>query len=214
MKVEGIMSGINTYYENDINRVDKANKRPAPEQAEKTEKIEKTEKAPEKVESEVYGNVLSKSADGDVTTAKKQSLNALSDGMVLPKDNTPEVSTTLKETAQKEEEEIDSLTGYTANELDNLYAKGKISKYDYDQEMARRAELTQEEKREEMNEPEEEKESQASIIKQQIEGNNAFSKGMAQLNETASTDNMKAEALNTARENGRLDIMNQIFGQN
>ena len=237
MKVDGIMSGIQNYYE-PIGSVKENNSSETEKVSSNSEeKINKKEKAEaEKVVSEVYGDVLSKSADGDVTTAAKQSLNALSDGLVLPKENAPEVTTTLKEPnatknkieeqAQNQtdkDEEIDSLTGYTSNQLDTLYAEGKISKYDYDQEVERRAELTQEEKRIEINEPKEKPEEKAdeteddeakAALQQEIEGNNAFAKNMAKLNETAINDDLKTQALDTAKENGRLEIMNQILGNN
>lgn len=236
MKVDGIMSGIQNYYEpissvKESNASDKEKIYSAQEETDKKDKVEA-----EKVASEVYGDVLSKSADGDVTTAAKQSLNALSDGLVMPKDNTPEITTTLKqpvETKNKieqqaqdkaDEEEIDSLTGYTSNELETLYAKGAISKYDYDQEISRRAELTQEDKRtaeaekpkveEKKDTTDQDDEKESARIQQVIEGNNTFTKNMAQINETAANDDLKTQTLNTAKENGRLDIMNQILGNN
>lgn len=238
MKVDAIMNGVQNIYE-PIKSVRK-NVNVENDKADQAVKAaEKTQADAEKVASEVYGDVLSKSVDGDVTTAAKQSINALSDGLVLPKENTPEVTTSLKapiaNAAEKQEteteklaaenganedaeEEIDSLTGYTSNELETLYAQGKISRYDYDQEVARRAELSEQDKPEAQAEKTEgaaaEKKDEANIIKQQIEGNQAFNKEMSELTNTAINTDMSVDALNIARQNDRVELIGQILGQN
>lgn len=200
-----------------------------------------------KTASEVYGDVLSVSDDGDVATATKQSMRALSDGIVMPK--------------EKAEEEIDSLTGFTASQLDTLYSQGKISKYDYDREVERRDDLKEQsgidtvkadatskttatdaatdatgktnatnatgktnatgntsaaekpDTRENAQKPDTRESAQkAAIIEQEIDSNNAISKQMAGLSEVAANNEMTFDAINTAKENGRIDLMNQILG--
>lgn len=237
MKVDAIMAGVQNTYE----PIKSVRENVNVENDKAAKAAEKTKADAEKVASEVYGDVLSKSVDGDVTTAAKQSIDALSDGLVLPKENTPEVTTSLKapvanpavkqetgaeklaeETRAEEdsEEEIDSLTGYTSNELETLYAQGKISRYDYDQEVARRAELSEQDKPETQAEKtedtaaEEKNEEQANIIKQQIEGNQAFNKEMSELTNTAINTDMSVDALNIARQNDRVELIGQILGQN
>ena len=227
MKVDGIISGIQTNYDYDpISRVKAEPDKNAGEIKEDDAK---------KVTAEVYGDVLSKSADGDTTRAAKQSIDALSDGLVMPKNNTEEITTALKpnensnpvlEAAEKDakkaenEDEIDSLTGYTSNQLENLYAQGKISRYDYDREISRRDELT---KTEDTQDSEEEKVTEndaeegdktSELIKQQIEGNNTFNKEMSGLVNTAINENQTIDALNIGKENDRLDIVNQILNGN
>lgn len=237
MKVDAIMAGVQNTYE----PIKSVRENVNVENDKAAKAAEKTKADAEKVASEVYGDVLSKSVDGDVTTAAKQSIDALSDGLVLPKENTPEVTTSLKapvanpavkqeteaeklaeETRAEEdsEEEIGSLTGYTSNELETLYAQGKISRYDYDQEVARRAELSEQDKPETQAEKtedtaaEEKNEEQANIIKQQIEGNQAFNKEMSELTNTAINTDMSVDALNIARQNDRVELIGQILGQN
>lgn len=235
MKVDGIFSGIQTNYDYDpISRVKAEPDKNAGEIKEDDAKKKVAEDA-KKVTAEVYGDVLSKSADGDTTRAAKQSIDALSDGLVMPKNNTEEITTALKpnensnpvsEAAEKDakkaenEEEIDSLTGYTSNQLENLYAQGKISRYDYDREISRRDELT---KTEDTQDSEEEKVTEndaeegdktSELIKQQIEGNNTFNKEMSGLVNTAINENQAIDALNIGKENDRLDIVNQILNGN
>lgn len=235
MKVDGIISGIQTNFDYDpISRVKAEPDKNAGEIKEDDAKKKVAEDA-KKVTAEVYGDVLSKSADGDTTRAAKQSIDALSDGLVMPKNNTEEITTALKpnensnpvlEAAEKDakkaenEEEIDSLTGYTSNQLENLYAQGKISRYDYDREISRRDELT---KTEDTQDSEEEKVTEndaeegdktSELIKQQIEGNNTFNKEMSGLVNTAINENQTIDALNIGKENDRLDIVNQILNGN
>ena len=235
MKVDGIISGIQTNYDYDpISRVKAEPDKNAGEIKEDDAKKKVAEDA-KKVTAEVYGDVLSKSADGDTTRAAKQSIDALSDGLVMPKNNTEEITTALRpnensnpvlEAAEKDakkaenEEEIDSLTGYTSNQLENLYAQGKISRYDYDREISRRDELT---KTEDTQDSEEEKVTEndaeegdktSELIKQQIEGNNTFNKEMSGLVNTAINENQTIDALNIGKENDRLDIVNQILNGN
>lgn len=235
MKVDGIISGIQTNYDYDpISRVKAEPDKNAGEIKEDDAKKKVAEDA-KKVTAEVYGDVLSKSADGDTTRAAKQSIDALSDGLVMPKNNTEEITTALKpnenrnpvlEAAERDakkaenEEEIDSLTGYTSNQLENLYAQGKISRYDYDREISRRDELTktedtQDSEEEKVTETEDEAEDKTSeLIKQQIEGNNTFNKEMSGLVNTAINENQTIDALNIGKENDRLDIVNQILNGN
>lgn len=82
----------------------------------------------------VYGDVLAVSENGDTVTARKEALQALDDGMVVNK------------TTEESEEDVDSLTGYSKDELKTLYQKGTINKFKYDQEIERRERLEGEDK--------------------------------------------------------------------
>lgn len=224
MKVDGIVTGIQTNYDYDpisrikadaINKQDDALKT---EEDAKKKAIEETEK----VASEVYGDVLSTSTDGDTTSAAKQSMAALSDGLVMQKSNVAEVTTTLKEPAktEAEEKEIDSLTGYTSSQLDSLYAQGKISRIDYDQEISRRDELTKQQNTpavEEEQEDEDNKENGAAEqIKQQIEGNGAINNEMAGLvNQQINSDltGISVDAIQSA-DGDKINLINQIVNGN
>ncbi len=138
---------------------------------------EQNKKAAEKKEADrdkemkeaVYGEVIGVSENGDIATAKEESVKALEDGMVFKKgpDNTENVPKPVDEDRNEEqpqdirtdegkdkglediklntrEEEITSLTGYTEDQLQTLYTQGKIDKIKYDQEIERRKELMQE----------------------------------------------------------------------
>lgn len=254
MKVDGIVTGIQTNYDyNPVNKIKsdavKQNEASKAEEDAKKKVIEETEK----VASEVYGDVLSTSTDGDTTSAAKQSMAALSDGLVMQKSNVAEVTTTLKEPAKTEpvqttepakvqpeentnpvleaakedakkarnEEQIDSLTGYTSSQLDSLYAQGKISRIDYDQEISRRDELTKQQNTpavEEEQEDEDNKENSAAAeqIKQQIEGNGAINNEMAGLvNQQINSDltGISVDAIQSA-DGDKINLINQIVNGN
>lgn len=253
MKVDGIVTGIQTNYDYDpISRIkaDAINKQNEASKAEEDAKKKVIEET-EKVASEVYGDVLSASTDGDTTSAAKQSMAALSDGLVMQKSNVAEVTTTLKEPAKTEpaktepakvqpeentnpvleaakedakkarnEEQIDSLTGYTSSQLDSLYAQGKISRIDYDQEISRRDELTKQQNTpavEEEQEDEDNKENGAAEqIKQQIEGNGAINNEMAGLvNQQINSDltGISVDAIQSA-DGDKINLINQIVNGN
>ena len=138
---------------------------------------EQNKKAAEKKEADldkemkeaVYGEVIGVSENGDIATAREESVKALEDGMVFKKgpDNTENVPKPADEDRNEQqlqdiktdeskdkglediklntrEEEITSLTGYTKDQLQTLYTQGKIDKIKYDQEIERRKELMQE----------------------------------------------------------------------
>lgn len=242
MKVDGILTGIQTTINYDpIKSVnDDASKAEKAAAAKEDDAKKKVAEETKKVSSEVYGDVLSKSADGDTTRAAKQSIDALSDGLVMPKNNDQEVTTSLIEPkkenpvleaaiedAKKDqrEKQIDSLTGYTTNQLDSLYAQGKISRYDYDREVARRDELTQDKKPSALEEEraaaaEDKKENEDSkntdAIKQQIEGNGAVNNEMAGLvNQQINTNltGISIDAIQSA-DSDKLNLINQVVNGN
>lgn len=226
MKVDGIMTGIQTNYDYDpINRIkaDDINKQ---EDALKTEEDAKKKAIAEteKVASEVYGDVLSRNVDGDTTSAAKQSMAALSDGLVMQKSNVAEVTTTLKgpDKEETEEEQIDSLTGYTSSQLDSLYAQGKISRIDYDQEISRRDELTKQQNtsaiEEEQETAEDDKENSvaAEQIKKQLEGNGTINNEMAGLVNQQINSNLtgiSVDAIQSA-DGDKINLINQIVNGN
>ena len=156
--------------DNNFPKVDNEQKPSAAEQLD-----EQNKKAAEKKEADrdkeikeaVYGEVIGVSENGDVATAKEESVKALEDGMVFKKtpdntENTPKAADENKEQLQNiktddnkdkglediklntREEEITSLTAYTDDQLQTLYTQGKIDKIKYDQEIERRKELMQE----------------------------------------------------------------------
>ena len=216
--------------------------------------IEKQNATPKTIESDkgerdsvkeaVYGNVIGVSANGDVASAKEESLKALDDGMVFKK------------------EEISSLVGYTENQLQEMYQKGEIDKYKYDQEVERRAKIRKEEtepnpvleqmkkaaekedKEEKVNpilkddkkkedakaeevaaKKDEEKESEdktSPLIKDDAEDvskakeatNTDIAKDMAKLVSDQQEQTLKANAVKDAIANDRADLIADVFGKN
>ena len=90
--------------------------------------------------NETKGKVISESRDGDTVRASEKSIEALNDGMVLPKG--PEMSATEQAAEDQEKESnVQSLNGYSESQLDALYREGKISMQERDKEIKEREEL-------------------------------------------------------------------------
>ena len=215
-------------------------KDPAQEQQKKTEEAREQQKETEAaaVNNAVYGNVLAKDEDGDTLAAKQQALDALEDGMVFVKEQStaekvaeesdkPSAAEKLAEEeakeAQEEKAQAQSLTGVSAQQLETMYLQGKISRYQYDQEIGRRDVLTEKEEKsvaqveeEEDQEKEEEKTNPASAeqIQKEIENDNSFTQRMSKLAAATAEEDIRGDALLKAGENDRVDLMNQVFGTN
>lgn len=79
-------------------------------------------------QDEIYDRkTIGVSADGDIAQASNKAIEILEEQQ--RKDNT-------------QDKEIDSLTAYTSQQLETLYARGKISRHDYDMEVERRDIIT------------------------------------------------------------------------
>ena len=189
----------------------------------------------------IYGEVLDISEDGDTVTARPEALQKLDDGIVMLRSDSSEekqeviemqkesterreeIAEALEAKAeasreareevrkenQKEESEaaeeadttrINSLNGYSDNMIDTLYRQGKIDRSEYNSELDRRARLD-----EQLNPTEDETNDQ------RIENGEAFNRQMGELNAEADEDTRESEALITAAENGRVDLMKDIF---
>ncbi|MBQ8945734.1 MAG: hypothetical protein IJ058_02870 [Lachnospiraceae bacterium] len=183
----------------------------------------------------VYGDVLDISEDGDTMTARPEALQALDDGYVLLKGqeqqteddekakerikalSEPSESSKVIEQLKKEQEKKDeqkaeeaadaarsaSLTGYSDDMIDTLYRQGKIDSRAYNAEMDRRERL------DEMNAPED------NGRKQEVQDNlSETAEELGALNAEASNDALMTEAYATAGENGRVDLVKDIFADN
>ncbi|MCR4989424.1 MAG: hypothetical protein K6A38_00980 [Lachnospiraceae bacterium] len=189
------------------------------EQNQKAEETKETQRR-EDVREAVYGDVIGVSENGDTATAKQESVKALEDGMVIKKN----------EENNEEDKEITTLTGYTEDQLQTLYSQGKIDKIKYDREIERRKELMQEDdekavqKTEEEENPEEgvravqkeedkeeENEESSSRIKDEIAANEKAIETMGRVFANGANEELKAKAVEEALENGRMDIMDDIF---
>ena len=90
--------------------------------------------------NETKGKVISESRDGDTVRASEKSIEALNDGMVLPKGPDTAAADKAEEDREKESN-IQSLNGYSESQLDALYREGKISMQERDKEIKEREEL-------------------------------------------------------------------------
>ncbi|MBR6452896.1 MAG: hypothetical protein IKS87_09330 [Lachnospiraceae bacterium] len=214
------------------------------------EQREATQSEAEKVTGSVYGNVLASDEDGDTVAAKPQALEALEDGLVFRKDQTeqevkttslkpqekalqdvaaPKEETAAEKLAKKEaaEEKKDdnaqqSLTGLSAQQLETMYLRGQISRYQYDQEIGRRDNLMQKEETKPGQVPEEDRKEEqakedqvnAEKVQKEIQNNNSFAQRMTKLAVGTAEEDIRAEAFKNANENDRVDLMTQIFDQN
>ncbi len=190
----------------------------------------------------IYGDVLDISEDGDTVTARPEALQKLDDGIVmLRSDSNEEKTETVEKQREAEErrEEIaaaqaakaeesrearekireenqqeteaesenttqyNSLSGYPDNMVDTLYRQGKIDSNTYNAEIGRRERL------DEMRGADEETETE-----ERVEDNNRFNAEMNGINARGEEDNRQTEALFTAAENDRLDIVKDIFTDN
>lgn len=128
----------------------------------------------------------------------------------------------LAEEEAKKEKAADaqqSLTGVSANQLETMYLQGKISRYQYDQEIGRRDALMEKEEKpvgqvEEEEDEEQENRPNAERVQEQINANNTFNQEMGRLNNAAVAEDVFADAMRTANENDRVDLMTKVFDTN
>ena len=112
-----------------------------------------------------------------------------------------------------------SLTGVSANQLETMYLQGKISRYQYDQEIGRRDALMEKEEKpvgqvEEEEDEAEEKNPNAERVQEEINANKSFNQEMGRLNNAAVAEDVFADAMKTANENDRVDLMTKVFDTN
>ena len=187
----------------------------------------------------IYGEVLDISEDGDTVTARPEALQKLDDGIVMLRNDSneekQEVIEEQKDANERREEIADalaakaeesrearaevreenlkdtedesgntaqynSLSGYPDNMVETLYRQGKIDSNAYNTEISRRERL------EEMRGTDE-----ATETEEKVENNNEFNAEMTGINARGEEDNRQTEALFTAAENDRLDIVKDIF---
>jgi hypothetical protein len=91
------------------------------------------------------GKVISESKDGDTVRASQKAMDAVKDGIVLPKES---------------DEEVTDLTGYSSKQIDTLYKEGKISRETRDKEIRKREEL-----KKQLNEDQDKKEIRKEPVK-------------------------------------------------
>ncbi|MBR1861259.1 MAG: hypothetical protein IJ796_05310 [Lachnospiraceae bacterium] len=115
------------------------------EQAAKQEEARKAviEEQTKATLDETKGRVISESKDGDTLRASERSIEALNDGIVLPKQTDAETAAGVKAASEAEEpsEDITNLAGYSSSQIDALYRQGKISIRDRDEELEKREEI-------------------------------------------------------------------------
>ena len=87
--------------------------------------------------NETKGKVIAESRDGDTVRASEKSIEALNDGMVLPKG--PEAAQTDEQ--EKAQNDVKNLNGYSESQLDALYRQGKITLQERDKEIKKREEI-------------------------------------------------------------------------
>ncbi len=211
----------------------------AAEQQKKTEEARKEEAAA--VNASVYGDVLSEDEDGDTVAAQKQSLEALEDGLVFAKEGQEDAASQVRqqqesvklpgqeektaaeklaeEEAKKEDEEhTQSLTGVPADQLETMYLQGKISRYQYDQEIGRRDALTEKEEKPIGQQEEEEDKEKTQLdterVREEENENKAFTQEMGRITGGKVEEDIRADALKTANENDRVDLMTKVFELN
>ena len=112
-----------------------------------------------------------------------------------------------------------SLTGVSANQLETMYLQGKISRYQYDQEIGRRDALMEKEEKpvgqvEEEEDEAEEKKPNAERVQEEINANKSFNQEMGRLNNAVVAEDVFADAMRTANENDRVDLMTKVFDTN
>lgn len=145
-------------------------------------------------------NVVSRSEDGD-TVQVDPTTAELATGSVTARDNSSDAAQALQdkqredqqradEIAMKRQErqaEVTSFAGYTTSQIEQLYQQGRISRQDYERQIAIREERTQ----------------------STMDSNSASSEQFARLNGTMNRAERDAQAINTAYS----DSANQSYMQ-
>lgn len=178
--------------------------------------------------------------DGDTLKASGDALNSLKDGIVLNKSDNEALSSAVKENGAKADDKVGSLVAFSVNQLETMYLKGQISKYDYDKEIERRDEIAEksnaaretEEKDDAINEEKErvalnkeagkpekteastdnkEDDERKSIINEELERSNAFVSEMSDLNLEKENIELKAQNRQEVIDNNREELMDQIY---
>ncbi len=211
MRTGNIDNLVKNEYDNAVSlkqRISKADEAKSPALSNEKNVEEKAESKKEDLKSKVFGDVISASEDGDVVNAKKESMKKLDDGFVFPK-NAEKV---IKDEREKDDEEVESLAGYSENEIELLYEQGKISKIKYDREIERREEITGEDKKETADETKDA--SRVEEIKKEQDKDEQLFKKLGGTVKNMADERIKADAYEAAVKNDRTDIFADVFGQN
>ncbi len=205
--------------------------------AEETPGQSGTQKAEDTAAKGVYGDLLDVSEDGDTITARPEALQALDDGLVLlkgtgqtqtanavdptgerlqeqsePTESSRVIEQIKEEQAEKEEEKAEaaadaaktvSLTGYSDDMIDTLYRQGKIDSRVYNAEMDRRERI------DEMASSDDKDRVQAAQ-----ENLTETAEELGTLSAEATNDALETEAYLTAGENGRIELIKDVFANN
>lgn len=161
----------------------------------KVDSVEKTDKTEQ--EKAVLDNVVAKSEDGDTLQEKKESVEALKDGLFFKKNavedkKDKEDAVIAEEKAEnkyleQQKENVTSLIGMTKSQVEQLYREGRITKKQYDDNMDSREEAIKE-----------------------IQDNDVSGK-MTQTIEQGQKTQDTIENIFKAAENDRADLAAQIF---
>jgi len=188
------------------------------------------------------------SADGDTAKASKEALESLDAGIVVNKTDSLKVETSpameekapINENVKTDlEKKISNLSSFTANQLDAMFLKGQISRYDYDKELERREKISEESKtlkeedeKDKLIEDEKEKKEAASTIDnsskdtrsdaennedrkkyitEEIERNDEFASEMNSLEVEKEDIELKTQNMQAVIDNDREEIMDQIY---
>ena len=179
----------------------KANKQVQNKEKTETPVEEKTAKQAEAI-SFSQNDIVSISEDGDTVQASKAGINASGTKGILVSASEDGAVTQVSD--DKGEREIDSLAGYTKSQVEQLYREGRISRYEYDQNMENRK------KREEALE---ERNENKDLAKLQEDSLNNFAKDMGKINSKAMNVNNANEGIASALDNNRINIVGDIFTQ-
>lgn len=153
---------------------------------------EETSKVSSQKDAVEESSIIAESEDGDRLTGEpKTSYTAEEKATVIAESEDGIVSKIEK--VPDDEELITDLTGLSKSQVEQLYREGKISRYNYEHNMERREEL------------EEEADTETT------EENSKFNDNMSRIIGDGRTQDLEANALETAVQNGRSDLMLDIF---
>lgn len=115
-----------------------------------------------------------------------------------------EVKESAEERKANNTSEVNSLAGYTKQQVEMMYLQGKISRYDYDVNMRQREEMAEDSQ-------ESSSETREEVIRSQISAQEAFAKSMGQISAQAQKVANMDQGIIDAYNNDRLDIVGDIF---
>lgn len=178
--------------------------------------VQSTEKSTTEKISFAQEDIVAISDDGDTVQASKAGRNASGtagelvtaseDGAVTlveqPEDNIKAVEEVEEDDENTAQQKVSNLSGYSKQQIEQLYHEGKISRYMYDKNVEAR-----EEREEAMNTSTDSREEIAS----QITAQEAFVQSMGQISARAQNIANTNQGIIEAMANGREDIAEKIF---